>query len=139
MTRTTAYTFTVVALVSTICSGCSTVSPGNAAGYGGPAPQMMVSYSDLDISHSADAETPLSRLHFAANAVCGGRPDDQRDLNTWGHYRACDKQAMDHAVATVNSPLVAQLYSVPGQNTDDALSRIVNNISRNISRVFNNN
>jgi hypothetical protein len=34
---------------------------------------------------------------------------------------------MDQAIAAVNSPLVAQLYGVPGLNTDEALSRVADN------------
>ena len=80
---------------------------------------MTVSYSDLNITHQEGAEILLSRIRFAANLVCGGQPD-QRDLTEWSFYSSCNKQAMDGAIAAINSPLVARLYKNPDQNTEVA-------------------
>lgn len=119
MTRTSTC---ILALLSVLATSRAV----NAAGYFHQTRQMVVSYSDLNISNPSGAETLLSRIRYAADSVCGGTPD-LRNLNAWENYRTCDKQAMDQAIAAVNSPLVAQLYGVPGLNTDEALSRVADN------------
>lgn len=74
--------------------------------------QISVSYADLDISHRAGAEALLQRIEVAASQVCGGQPDI-RDLHQLAFYRACKKDAMDGAVASIGSPMVASLYGLP--------------------------
>ncbi|HEY0281685.1 MAG TPA: hypothetical protein VGC27_03560 [Rhizomicrobium sp.] len=51
---------------------------------------------------------------------------DERDVST-SAYHTCNRQAMDRAVAKVNSPLLAQRYGVPSLNANDALGRGANN------------
>lgn len=75
-------------------------------------PQVTVSYSDLDLSRPAGAAALLDRLSTAARAVCGGVPDI-RNLAAMSNFRACRKEAMDRAVASIRAPLVAQLYGRP--------------------------
>jgi UrcA family protein len=75
------------------------------------AKQEAVSYADLDLSRDASAQIFISRIHAAADWVCGGKPD-QRDMGEWGAYQACVKQAMDKAVASINEPVVAHLYGL---------------------------
>jgi UrcA family protein len=126
MSRLFVGTLAVLGLVSTVCSGCSSVAPSSAAGYNAAAPQSVVSYSDLDLSRDTGAQVMLSRLQGAAMRVCGGSPD-VRDLNAWNDYRACEKQAMDQAVTAVNSPMVAKLYEGSVPIAAEAGSRVANN------------
>ena len=113
MTRTSTCIFALLGVLAT-----STAI--NAAGqFGQTQRSMTVSYSDLNISHQEGAEILLSRIRFAANKVCGGNPD-QRDLSAESYNRACDKQAMDGAIAAIDSPLVARLYENPGRDTEIA-------------------
>lgn len=122
MTRTSTCIFALLTVLAT-------TSAVNAARYSHEAvssagqPQIVVSYSDLDLSRPAGAAAMLSRLHYAARTVCD-RLFDERDISTVWLYRDCNKRALEHAVAAVNSPLVARLYGVPGVNTNDALGLI---------------
>ena len=73
--------------------------------------QVAVRYGDLNLTHEEGARTLLMRLDHAATQVCGGRPSIV-DLRAWGAYEACRKAAMDRAVLTVQSPLLASLYGM---------------------------
>ena len=74
--------------------------------------QIVVSYEDLDVSHPAGAQILIGRLQQAASKVCDGQPDI-RDLERLALYRACARQAMDEAVASVGEPTVSELYGRP--------------------------
>lgn len=76
------------------------------------APQVVVSYSDLDLSRETGARVMLRRLEFAASTVCGGQPDIHI-LNQLMLYRACTRKALDGAVARLGSPRVSTLYGQP--------------------------
>jgi UrcA family protein len=78
--------------------------------------QVSVYYGDLDLSHQAGAQKLIDRLEAAASKVCGGMPDI-RDLTRFQMYRACSKQALDNAVASVDQPVVSALYGEPLQQT----------------------
>lgn len=74
-------------------------------------PQVSVSYSDLDISRPAGAEVLLGRIKTAARMVCGHA--DIRDLSAFRRQNACMAEAIEGAIRTVRSPLLAQLYGKP--------------------------
>ncbi|MDE2181927.1 MAG: UrcA family protein [Alphaproteobacteria bacterium] len=74
--------------------------------------EVTVSYADLDLSHPAGAAALLERLQAASQAVCGGMPNI-RDLAAMARFKACRRQAMDRAVASVPAPLVAEIYGRP--------------------------
>jgi UrcA family protein len=101
----------------------TTVGSVNAAEYSRAMPQMTVSYADLDITHAAGAQILLQRINMAANSVCGGRPD-VRDLKMQGYYGACFSEAMNGAIAAVQSPLVAELYGNPRLATAAAPQKV---------------
>jgi UrcA family protein len=105
MTRITACTFVAIAFVA--AAGFA-----NAAESDRSAPQMTVSYADLDLSHAAGAQILLQRLSMASEQVCGGTPD-QRNLTMKSYYDACYGNAMRGAIAAVRSPLVAELHGNP--------------------------
>lgn len=73
-----------------------------------------VHFSDLNLSRPADAHTLLTRLEVAANRVCGGG-HWMMDLHAQAIHDACMKDAMDHAVASIRSPLVVALYNNKAQ------------------------
>ncbi len=83
-------------------------------------PQVTVSYADLDLSREAGARVMLDRLESAASHVCGGWPD-MHILNQIVRYHACTRQAMDDAIARLDSPKVSALYGVPAERV--AMSR----------------
>lgn len=86
------------------------------------APQITVSYSDLNLSQVADARILLARLETASHVVCGHQPD-LRDLGAWQRFRVCSHAAMGRAVAAIHSPLVAQLYVNPEDVTGELMAR----------------
>lgn len=74
-----------------------------------PAKQIAVNYSDLDVSRPAGAEVLITRMRAAAAQVCGPAPD-VRDLVMYRFYRQCMAETVDRAVASVNAPMVTELY-----------------------------
>ncbi len=84
--------------------------------------RVMVSYGDLNLSDVSDARTMLSRLHQAAYRACGGdaRWDPSYKL-LWGtleaNYRECRSDAVSRAIATVDAPLLSQMF----QGADERL------------------
>ena len=71
-------------------------------------PQRTVSFSDLDLSHSAGAAVLYSRIKGAAAQVC-----DQhgvRSLEALTTTRRCIDQAIARAVAEIDVPALTSLY-----------------------------
>jgi UrcA family protein len=125
MNRSSTFAF---ALLSVLATG----SAVNAAPYSNIAissagyHQVVVSYSDLDLSQPDGAKAMLSRLQVAARNVCG-KTYSERDVSTLWASRACNKQAMNRAVASINAPLVAELYGVPALKSGSTPSRLASN------------
>ena len=77
-----------------------------------PAPagkQMAVNYADLNISRPTGAEVLITRMRAAAAQVCGPAPD-MRDLVMYRFYRQCIAESVERGVATVNAPVVTEVY-----------------------------
>jgi UrcA family protein len=89
------------------------------AGETGWAPRAVVSYKDLDVSHPAGAQALLDRIEWAAEGVCGGKPD-MLNLDLRALYNRCYARAVNTAVSQVNQPLLAELYGKPLLNADAA-------------------
>jgi UrcA family protein len=99
-------------------AACFVLSSGlvtYAAQTGPVGRQVVVHYSDLDMSHQPGAQILLARLENAASQTCGGAPDI-RDLNGQAAYRVCLKDTMDRAVASVPTSLLAGLHGLPAPN-----------------------
>jgi UrcA family protein len=77
-----------------------------------------VSYSDLDLTRTAGAETLYRRIKSAADAVCS--PLDGARITAKVNRIACISGAVERAVKQVNEPLLTRYYftlnpkSVPG-------------------------
>jgi UrcA family protein len=67
-----------------------------------------VGYDDLDVGQAADAKVLLQRIEAASVQVCGGLPDP-RDLAWRAEFDECRALAVNEAVRSVNSPLLASL------------------------------
>ena len=100
-----------------VCAGLALASPSLAA----PQPDLAtgvltvtVSSSRLDLSRPGDAAEMLARLTRAASVVCGGKPSPA-ELDRASNYRACTEEALDRAIARLDSPLVADLYRDQGR------------------------
>jgi UrcA family protein len=85
-----------------------TASAMAAPAYARPADDpvsITVSYADLDIGHPAGAAILLRRVQAAAAQACGGAPDI-RLLAETAAFERCRREAVNRAVAEVNSPLL---------------------------------
>lgn len=104
MTRTLAYACAAVAMAAVL-------SPIDAHGMLNK-PQVSVFFGDLNLNHPAGVTVLLRRLTQVSQKVCGGAPDI-RDIQTTAAFNVCVQDAMDHAVAAVHVPMVAQAYGKP--------------------------
>ncbi len=67
-----------------------------------------VRYGDLDLNRPADARKLYSRIRLAARHVCGN--PDIRNLADVARSQPCLEQAVDDAVARVNSPELTAIH-----------------------------
>ncbi|HEX7886392.1 MAG TPA: UrcA family protein [Phenylobacterium sp.] len=82
-----------------------------------PAPagaSVKVSMSDLNLHTQAGAAIGLRRIEAASNRVCGGAPDARR-LDQQAVHRACMRETMERAVASLGSPLVTAQHTDQGR------------------------
>ncbi len=83
-----------------------------AAGAFGDDYQTTVSLSGLDLSRESDARVALDRINRAANAVCGGQPDETYSDTEKQSFDTCHSEAVRRAVAHTRSPmLIAMMIS----------------------------
>ena len=69
-----------------------------------------VSYADLDLRSEAGARTLLVRITKAAKSACGELTHSALLPREGAHHRVCVTEAVDAAVARVDSPVLAALY-----------------------------
>lgn len=67
-----------------------------------------VPLNDLNLNHEPGARMALYRIRKAAGYVCGGDPGSPL-LKQSALYRACQRDSIDRAVATLDHPLVTAL------------------------------
>src|SRR5262249_25030589 len=82
--------------------------------------RVIVSYHDLDLRALGDAHVMLARLQHAAFRACGGDARLHPDYDLmWQHvnkvYQDCRNDAVSRAVATVDAPLLTEVFK--GQET----------------------
>lgn len=93
------------------CALVAAVSSSPAAGQPSEpdAPiSVRVGYADLNLATTAGARAMLARIRAAASQACGSEPD-MRDLNRISIYNRCRNQAVAHALAALDVPLVTAL------------------------------
>jgi UrcA family protein len=99
--------------------GVATVAAGLAVNQASAAPsdseptQVVVRYSDLDLSQPHDARTLYTRIRIAAREACGDVYRD--DLARIVKFDACMEQAVTAAVAKVSSPQVSEIHQAQTQ------------------------
>lgn len=71
----------------------------------------IVKISDLDLRRPEGRETLLGRIRSAALEVCTPRPSHPANFKDADDYNRCINEAMDHAIARVESPELALVYS----------------------------
>ena len=74
------------------------------------APQMNLSFGDLNLANPSGAKVALRRIKMAASEVCGGAPDTLLDLVAYGIYKSCYLDTVDEAVDRLHAPLVTSMY-----------------------------
>jgi UrcA family protein len=70
-----------------------------------------VKVADLNLATESGARTALSRIHTAADGICGGQPSSIRDLAATAHYSACMNVTVGTAVASAHQPMLAAVAS----------------------------
>jgi UrcA family protein len=71
---------------------------------------LVVNFSDLNLDTPAGVQSLYARLSRAAGRVCGGN-SDPRDLAAKEQFRTCHAQAMNTAVAQVDSQRLQVLHA----------------------------
>lgn len=102
----TNFKFALRPLVLVLCAGsalgaaCST--PASAA------PEMTVSYQDLNLANQSDVRVLYRRLKHAANDVCGNVPTLQ--LQRHLAFERCYNAALESAVTQIDLPQLQAMY-----------------------------
>ena len=95
--------FVVVALVLGAASGSVSAEPNRNSS---PV-TIRVPVGDLDLNREADADKLLKRVSAAASRACSGPPAAGVMMAEIARaYKACKVQALDRAVAQIDSPTV---------------------------------
>jgi UrcA family protein len=74
-----------------------------------PAPEIIIGYDDLDISHPRGLEELYTRIERAAMAVCD-YDRMHKELARQRRPAACYKAAVEDAVRQVNKPTLTALH-----------------------------
>jgi UrcA family protein len=82
--------------------GAACSSPASAA------PEMTVSYQDLNLANQADVRVLYRRLKAAANDVCGNVPAQQ--LQRHLAFERCYNAALESAVTQIDLPQLQAMY-----------------------------
>jgi UrcA family protein len=82
-----------------------------------------VSYGDLDLSVPAGAERLYKRIDQTAKQVCGS-PTLANSAIVAPGYKACVVEAVDRAVATVDSPLLSAYHAARTAKPARAIERV---------------
>lgn len=95
-------------------------SPFAVAGDEAEVPKIVVSYDDLNIHTDEGAVTLYRRLNAASRAVC--RTLDGRELPRRARYAQCRENALDNAVAQIDSRALASLHERSAARSEVASS-----------------
>ena len=72
------------------------------------APEMTVTYQDLNLANQADVRTLYRRLKHAASDVCG--PVSQQELARHLAFERCYNASLERAVTQLNVPQLQAMY-----------------------------
>jgi len=97
-------------------------SGAQASDSGDSSTQKTVKYADLNLTDAKGVQTLYWRLTSAATTVCD--VPDQRELARAAVAKHCVDQAMAHAIATVNNPLLTSLYVAKTGATDKRFAAV---------------
>ena len=109
------HTSILLAVVVTMTAGAAASGPAWSeplAGRNRVVTQVRVPLGDLDLSNEVGAETLLKRVRAAAARACGPAPSASVTmLEEARALRVCRDQAVERAVAQVDSPVVQARYA----------------------------
>ena len=101
--------------VFTLAAAAYAAAPANAADSAAPQLAHPVSFSDLDLTRTADAQTLYQRIKTAADAVCS--PLDGAQIREKVNRSACVNDAIERAIKQVNEPLLTGYYLTLNPNS----------------------
>jgi len=78
---------------------------------GSEARAVPVSYADLDLTRTGDAQTLLNRLRYAAAASCTQIAAAQGNTRLNRAITQCSDEALDTAVAQIDRPELSRLHA----------------------------
>jgi UrcA family protein len=99
-----------VSSVSCVLFGLALYTPAAFAGLRDDPPSINVSYSTLDLSKPAAAETLYRRIRQAARSVCAESYRGMGPLRPYSDKKKCEATAIGKAVSDVNHPLLSALW-----------------------------
>jgi UrcA family protein len=99
--------------VAALAAGLS-INQASAAPSDSESRNVMVHYSDLDLSQPKDARTLYGRIQRAARVACGDVSHE--DLLLVEKYHGCVEQAVTNAVAKISSPRVNEIHMAQSQH-----------------------
>jgi UrcA family protein len=100
---------TMIALAAT-AGIASTAHAGDAAKSSSRYDNVVVKYSDLDLSSAAGTKVLFARLSAAAESACGNAPNT-RDLQRHAQFRACYDSALNRAIDKIGSRELQALHT----------------------------
>jgi UrcA family protein len=95
-------------LVLVLCAGSALGAACTAPASAANAPEVTVSYQDLNLANTADVRVLYRRLKAAASDVCGNVP--AQELARHLAFESCYNAALQSAVAHVNLPQLQAMY-----------------------------
>jgi UrcA family protein len=106
ITSTTLRTLVAGALLGALALSFASVS---SAEEDATAPQVVVKFTDLDVSTSQGAVTLYSRIHSAANDVCWHMYNNEPAFRL--HKDACLQKVIADAVIKVDQPALSAVFA----------------------------
>lgn len=100
------------AVVALVALGYAAGAQAGSAVHGqGDTLSVTVRTDGLDLNSEGDARVALNRINFAAQRICGERPDP-RALSRQAAYKSCMKATVEQTVASLGNPTMAALSGV---------------------------
>lgn len=113
-------------LITTTILGALALGYGavSTAANGGDAPQVVVTFGDLNMSTRQGAAALYERIAAAAGEVCQSYAVDSRDLAAQQQVRACVHKAIADAVTKVAQPELLAIYNAKNHRPVPAMVAI---------------
>ena len=94
---------TMALVFATLLTGCLAATANATTTVQDDVRQEIVSYADLNLENSADAEILIGRIKSAARKVCGLRDAGPMPIDFRSRQENCAAKAFARAVADVNA------------------------------------